>query len=163
MLKQTMTRFIRILLLAAILAGTLDAIGATTYFLLSGRSHPENIWKFVASAVFGKEALAGGTKMVLIGLFFHYFIAFCFTLAFFLLYPRMRILSDNKWIAGICYGLLVWMVMNLVVVPMTGLRKIHFQFPRVLIDIGIIVIAIGLSISLMANYYYSYSRKPIGA
>jgi hypothetical protein len=154
-----MMRFIRIVFLAALLAGTLDAIGAIINYSLSGGKDPAIIFRYIASAVFGRAAYSGGVQMVVWGIVFHYAIAWGFTVAFFLLYPRMAILSDNKWLAGLFYGIAVWMVMNLVVVPMTHARRFPFRVSGALIAMGILILAIGIPISLMAHYYYDYTEK----
>jgi hypothetical protein len=148
--------FATALLLTALIAGTLDAIGATTSYLLRGATHPENIWKYVASGVFGKTALAGGTDMVIYGLLFHYFIAFMCTLVFFLAYPQIPALARYKYIAGILYALVVWVVTNLVIVQLSRTPKGAFHLQGVLIGMGILVLAIGLPISLLA---YRWLRR----
>jgi hypothetical protein len=155
-----MSKFVKTLLLAALLAGTCDAIGASVYYMIAGGKDPMRIWKFVASAVFGKTAYEGGTQMILIGLLFHYCVAFCFTLLFFLLYPRLGILSNNKWVAALIYGPFVHLVMNFLVLPLTNLPTRHFHLKAACIDAGILIFTIGLPVSLMANYYYNYSKKP---
>jgi hypothetical protein len=156
-----MLRFIRILLLAALLAGTLDALGAILSYSLHGGKDPALIFRYIASAVFGRAAYADGTSMVIWGVVFHYAIALGFTVVFFMLYPRMAILSDNKWVAAVLYGVVVWLVMNLVVVPMTHARKLPFHISGALIGVGILILAIGIPVSLMAHYYYDYTEKPM--
>jgi hypothetical protein len=144
------------LLFTALIAGTLDAIGATTSYLLHGHNHPENIWKGVASGAFGPAALTGGTDMVIYGLLFHYFIAFMCTLVFFLVYPRIPALARHRYVAGILYALIVWVVTNLVIVQLSRIPKGPFHLQGVLIGMGILVLAIGLPISLLA---YRWLRR----
>ncbi|HXB93468.1 MAG TPA: hypothetical protein VNU72_14315, partial [Puia sp.] len=81
--------FVQALLLAALIAGTLDASAAIISYYLHGGHQPARIFRFIASGVFGKQATSGGTDMVVYGVLFHYFIAFCFTAVFFILYPRL--------------------------------------------------------------------------
>jgi hypothetical protein len=140
------------LLLTSLLAGTLDVIGATTSYLLHGNKNPAKIWRYVASGAFGTPALTGGTDMVIYGLLFHYFIAFMCTLVFFLSYTRMPALPRcDKYITGIIYALLVWVVTNLVILPLSRAPQGHFHLQTVLIGMGILVLAIGLPISLLAH------------
>jgi hypothetical protein len=143
--------FTTALLLTALIAGTLDAIGATTSFLLRGNGDPAIIWRYVASGALGPAALKGGGEMVVYGLLFHYFIAFCCTLVFFLAYPRVRALARYKYIAAIGYALLVWVITNLVIIPLSHLGMPHFHLQQVLIGMFILVLAIGLPISLLAH------------
>lgn len=142
------------IILAGLIAGTADALSATINFLLSGGSHPERIWKYVASGAFGPSALRGGTPMILAGLLFHYFIAFTFTVLFFLIYPRMSVMRKNKWVTAIAYGLFAWCVMNLLVVPLSRIPAHPLRPSRALIEAGILIIAIGLPLSLIAHARY---------
>jgi hypothetical protein len=150
-LRSNRLPFATALLLTALIAGTLDAIGATTSFLLHGNHHPSNIWRYVASGAFGTTALTGGTDMVVYGLLFHYFIAFMCTLVFFLAYPRIPALARNKYVTGIIYALIVWVVTNLVILPLSRVPTPHFRLQGVLIGMFILILAIGLPISLLAN------------
>ena len=59
---------------AGLIAGLLDISAAfIQYYSRTGRN-PLAVLKFIASGVFGKAALTGGTEMILLGLVFHYII-----------------------------------------------------------------------------------------
>ena len=88
------------------------------------------------------------------GLVFHYIIAFSFTILFFLLYPKLTILSKNRIITGIVYGLFIWAFMNLVVVPLSNVVHRPFKLEGMLINMAILVVLIGIPLSFMANAYY---------
>jgi hypothetical protein len=145
------TTFLQALLLTTLLAGSLDALSAIIQFTLAGNRPPARIFRYIASGVFGRQALSGGAPMVVYGVLFHYCFAFLFTLAFFLSYRHIPFLAAHPFISGITYGLAVWLVMNLLVVPLSriGPRPLHL-WPS-LIGMGIIMIAIGLPISLLAT------------
>ena len=57
--------------LPALLPGTLDSTAAV---ITSGKM---SVFNFVASGVFGKEALDGSTNMMIYGILFHYLITYC--------------------------------------------------------------------------------------
>ena len=149
--SERYTTFVQAVLLTTLLAGSLDALGAIIQFTLSGNRQPARIFRYIASGFFGRSALTGGTPMVVCGVLFHYFFAFLFTVTFFLFYPRIPVLSSHPIAAGVGYGLAVWIVMNLLVVPLSriGPRPLHL-WPS-LIGAGILVVAIGLPISLLAK------------
>jgi hypothetical protein len=73
------------------IAGTLDIISAFIYTSVYGRQ-PDFVLKYIASGVLGNEAFNGGTATVLLGLAIHYIIAFCWTILFFVIYPRLKFL-----------------------------------------------------------------------
>jgi hypothetical protein len=143
---------------SGLIAGVLDITAACVHFLIvSGGKSPVFIFKYIASAVFGKEqAYAEGLPMEALGLLFHFIIAMIFTAFFFFIYPRFRLLSRNIFITGLAYGIFVWLVMNLIVVPCSRLH----QFPSginssVITGIFILMFVFGLPIALFAKKYYS--------
>lgn len=141
------------------LTGTLDGIAAIIWnYITSGSINADIIFKFIASAVFGKAAFNGGIEMVVAGIVFHYLIAFLFTIAFYLLYPAFDKRLGNKYLIAVCYGVIAWLVMNLAVVPAS---KIGFQPIGVQVAItGIIImiVCIGLPIALIADKKYWASK-----
>jgi hypothetical protein len=143
------------ILQAGLIVGTLDILSAFIYYYIkSGKTNFLVIFKFIASGLFGKAAGDGGVAMILAGLILHYAIAFSFTIFFFWLYPKMNVLSKNRIVTGIVYGLFVWAVMNLVVVPLSNTVHRPFKIEGALINMGILIVCIGLPLSFMANAFF---------
>ena len=143
---------------AGILVGSFDILAAFLLVLIrTGKLQVFNILKFIASGIFGKDAAEGGLKMVIIGFIIHYTIAFIFTGLFFWLYPKMNLGSKNKWITGIVYGVLIWFVMNRIVLPLSNVVHRPFSLSNALINIGILIICIGIPLSLFARRFYRLS------
>jgi hypothetical protein len=147
------------ILQAGLIAGTLDILSAFIYYYIkSGKTNFLVIFKFIASAIFGKAAGEGGTGMILAGFILHYAIAFAFTIFFFWLYPKMNVMSKNRFVTAIVYGLFVWSVMNLIVVPLSNTVHRQFKIEGALINMGILIICIGLPLSFMANAYFKKGK-----
>jgi hypothetical protein len=129
-----------------LLTGTLDAIGAMIW---SGKIGP--LFKYIASGVFGKAAFTGGHPMVFWGIFFHYLIAYCCTAVLFLAYPMFKSAFKNKYVIGIVFAVLAWLVTNLAIVPLSaiGWRPMHLN--NILISFGILIFTIGLPTALIAD------------
>lgn len=115
------------ILKTGLLAGTLDILCALIQFYIKTGKDPAIVLGFIASGVFGKTALTGGTLMAFAGLFFHFVIAFIWTIFFFLLYPKISFLSKNKFLSGFGYGFFIWIVMTRIVVPLSNTPKIPFN------------------------------------
>jgi len=139
-----------------LLTGTLDAIAA---IIDNWKIPAAFIFKYIASGVFGKAAFAGGPNMVLWGVLFHYLISFLFTTAFFLLHPMFYSWFRNKLVTAIFYGLITWVVMNVIVLPLTNIPPQHFQLIPGLTACGILIVCIGVPVSFIATGYYFYKRK----
>jgi hypothetical protein len=143
------------ILQAWLIAGTLDILSAFIYYYIkSGKTNFLIIFQFIASGIFGKEAGAGGPAMILAGLILHYAIAFSFTIFFFWLYPKVNVMSKNRIVTAIVYGLFVWMVMNLVVVPLSNTVHRTFNLANAFINMCILIICIGLPLSFVANAFF---------
>jgi hypothetical protein len=144
---------------AGLIAGTLDILSAFIYYYIkSGKTNFLVIFKFIASAIFGKAAGEGGTGMIVIGFVLHYAIAFAFTIFFFWIYPKLNLLSKNRILVAVVYGLFVWSVMNLIVVPLSNTVHRPFKIEGVLINMGILIICVGMPLSLIANGFYRKGR-----
>jgi hypothetical protein len=172
----------RTLSLTALLAGTLDMSAAIVqvYFMYGHGSNlkpgpdntpqpvsfltylthggPDRICKSIASGIFGSEATSGGVLMAAWGLVIHFMIAFLFTAFLFLIYPVIAKAIKNKFIIAILYGLFIWAVMNLIVVPLSISHKLPSIAWKTLIDEGILTCMIGLPVALIAHRYYSRKR-----
>ncbi len=151
---------------AGLIVGTLDILSAFIYyFIKTGKKDFESILKYIASAIFGKEAFAGGSLMILTGLALHYIIAFTFTIFFFWLFTKIKILSKNKILTGIVYGIFIWVIMNLVVVPLSNITRRPFNLNNAIINALILIICIGIPLSFIANGFYkknNYVRRNNG-
>jgi len=171
------SNFLKAFFLTGLLAGSLDAIAAMTQFMIKNNGgDPLKVWRYVASGVLGQEVMTKNIWLIAgLGLLFHFCIAFTFTLFFYLIFPKIKFLSKNLIITGLGYGIFVWLVMNLLIVPLSnvsskgklwgsipdanGIKHIVFQFPpnptQMIIGILIIMLCVGLPIALMAGRYYS--------
>jgi uncharacterized membrane protein YagU involved in acid resistance len=140
---------------AGFIVGCLDIISALIYFRIRTGRDPLIVLKYISSAVLGKSAFTGGTSVVLLGLLFHFLIAFAFTLLFFLLYPKLANIRKNRLLLGILYGLFIWTIMNLLIVPSTLITRAPFNWTGAIINMLILIVAIGIPLSWMANRYYA--------
>ncbi len=147
---------IKAILLATLIAGTLDIIAAITVNgLMSGNFQPMRILQGIASGAIGRSAFEGGIGMAIVGLLFHYCFALMFATVYFLLFPYLPFLQRYPILWGMLYGVVAWAIMNGVVIPLSKLRPAPFNWERAMINIVILMFMIGLPIALMARKYYS--------
>ncbi len=141
-----------VLAATGVVAGAVDATAASVQYYLRTGNSPAGVWRYVASALLGANARAGGTGTVVIGLLMHFGIAFGWTLLFFLAAARWRALRASPWVIGPLYGLFVWAMMTRVLVPLT---RIGPPGPFVLSQAAtaalIIVVCVGTPIALGAR------------
>ena len=162
---MTSTKFIKAVLITGLIAGTLDAAAASIQYYINTGNNPARVFRYIASAIFGAQTKTGDLYgWAAVGLFFHFLIATIWALFFFLFYRPVKKLIENKYVAGVLYGLFVWGIMSLLVVPIAFGMDLGKQAETVLsearlknslIAMGILIVAIGLPVSLMAERYYS--------
>jgi uncharacterized membrane protein YagU involved in acid resistance len=143
------------ILKAGLLAGLLDISAAFINFYVKTGKNPLVILKFIASGVFGSAAFSGGPEMAVLGLLFHFLIALLFAAIFFILVARILPTASNKLLTGILYGLFIWLVMNLLVVPLSSAPKQPFILPDAILNAAILVVCVGIPISYC---YYNSTR-----
>lgn len=146
------------ILRAGLLAGTLDGLAAAlSYFLQTGKS-PVNVFKFVASGAFGPAALTAPDSVAVWGVLFHFFIATGFAALFVLAYPRVAVLRKNWVVIGLAYGLFAWLVMNLVVVPLSNTPLTPLRPIGAVRGVVIVMLCVGLPIAWVTHRFFANRR-----
>lgn len=149
----------KVITLTCLLVGTLDIIAAIIDSYVRFRTSPVVLLQFIASGIFGRAAFSGGLTMAFAGLIFHFFIASCWTLLFFSLYPKLKISSSYKVTSGIVYGIIIWCIMNLIVVPLSDTPKLTFHWGHAIMGALYLISLIGLPISLIYHRYYQKGEQ----
>ena len=147
-------RLVIAILEAGLVAGTMDWIGAVTVFMLRGGSGPEQIFIFIASALIGDKANAMEQWIPYFGFAMHYAIAYSWTILFFIAYPRIAAMRANPLLVGPAYGVIVWLVMNLVVLPLTLLPPRPIVLQSAVIGAFVLMVCIGTPLAFFARRYY---------
>jgi uncharacterized membrane protein YagU involved in acid resistance len=107
------------LCIGALVAGTFDICYATGFSYLRSGVPPGRVLRFVASGLVGASAFNGGTSIAALGLALHFLIAFIVTTIFFAAAAALPSLTRRPIVIGALYGLVVYIVMNYVVLPLS--------------------------------------------
>jgi len=160
-----MKSFFRTVILTGLFVGATDLIAAyVTQFIKTGKFDDKMLY-YIAGGGLGLEiSMKGGFWIGLLGVFFHFFIAFAFTLFFFLIFPKLKFLWYNKYVVGLLYGLFVNKFMAWVVLPFTALppNKAGFNFKEFLVGGLVLGIVLGIPIAWSAFKYYGVESKQKG-
>ena len=137
--------------IATLVSGTLDILFAMILTLWFGRQIP-NMLRFVASGPF-PAATDMGTGGAVLGLVVH-FTLMAIMATIFMLIVRARLQwLDKPWLAALVYGLVTYVAMNLVVVPL----RFHSPLPPKTISIATQlfahVILVGVPFALIGRRY----------
>ncbi|MGH1338000.1 MAG: DUF1440 domain-containing protein [Aureispira sp.] len=149
---------IKNILWAGLIAGTLDAIaGVIVYYIYFG-FNPFQVLQFIASGVYGPEAIDSGIPMMLAGTFFHYLIAFVVAVIYFIAFPKIKLLRTNVVVMGLIFGAAIWGVMNLLILPSSNIPKAPFDAGLAVIGIIWHMVLVGLPIALITANYFSEEK-----
>jgi len=152
MLANNIMHSTKTILKAALIVGTLDITGAfTQFYIKTGKAPFKPVLTFVASGLLGKRAFTNGSGMMLIELLIHYCIAATFALFFFFTIAKTQFAREHKFLTGILYGAFIWIVMNLLVLPITRSPKLPKDFWGVAIGMLILILCIGIPLSYVAG------------
>jgi hypothetical protein len=104
---------------AGCVSGALDIVSAFASYAAQGATVP-GILKYIASGVFGAAAMQGGMGMVWAGLFFHFALTTAMAVIFLFAALKVRALVSHPWLWGSVYGVLTWIGMVYIVVPLSA-------------------------------------------
>jgi hypothetical protein len=111
---------IRYVLLGGLALGTLDLAFAMSYWGISRGVSPVRVLQSVSRGVLGTASFQGGAGTAVLGAVLHYFIATCMVLAYYLVSRGAPALTRRPIAYGLPYGLLLFLIMNLVVLPLSA-------------------------------------------
>lgn len=148
----------RPILLAWLVAGTLDIGIALTWYPITAGADPLRILQRIASGLLGASAFQGGAATAALGVLCHYGIALIWTIVFFAIYPRLPLLARSRVLSSVLYGSVVSAAMTFVVVPLSRVSPRPFNLHAFLVATVILWIAIGAPLTIVAGGYYG--RRP---
>jgi hypothetical protein len=149
-------QYFKAIALSCLIAGTLDISDAFIFSYFYRGTLPTRILQSIASGVLGRAAFTQGARSALLGLFFHYLIATT-AATLYILASRRLPLSRHPFLWGGLYGLVVYIVMNYVVFPLSkiGLRPIPPLIPLIN-GVAALVFFIGIPVALIARRYIPF-------
>jgi hypothetical protein len=135
-------------------AGTLDISENIIFNYFRGIT-PKMIFQFIASGLIGMRSIHLGAASVALGVVIHYCIALTWTAIFYLASRRIGVLTQRPVISGLAYGGVIYLVMNLVVLPLTLVPHVKAaRTPAVLIsNVLALLLCMGLPVSLLVKRY----------
>jgi uncharacterized membrane protein YagU involved in acid resistance len=135
------------ILYGALVVGTLDILDAIIFFGLRNGATPGSIFQTIAGGLMGRDAAReSGLSAALLGAFLHYFIAFSIVLVFYLASRKFLFLTRHPWISGTIYGVLAYLFMNVVVLPLSALHSPINLTPSIGLLNGVLIHIFGIGI-----------------
>jgi hypothetical protein len=115
-----MASAVRSVIRIGLIAGMLD-ITENMVFNAVRHITPTQIFQYIASGLTGRWAFHAGMESVVLGVAIHYAIALFWTAVYYAASRRLGILIRRPVVSGLAYGAVVYLIMNLAVLPLTHL------------------------------------------
>lgn len=112
---------LRTMLTGGLIAGALDLTFAFVFYWPQG-ARPRSTLQFIASGVLGPASFDGGWASAALGAFFHFFISVCAAGIYTVASRRCAFLTRRWVIAGAIFGVLMYIAMRYVVVPLSAIK-----------------------------------------
>lgn len=141
-----MSRILISALLAAVAAGVPDVFVAA----LLSRAPPGKVLQTIASGVLGEASYAGGSASVTLGLCLQIAMSFVIALIYDIAFFQSPMISRSPLMFGALYGIVIFVVMNFVVVPLSRTHP-KFQWDlKSVVAMTIVMVLFAEIISLIA-------------
>ncbi len=112
----------RAVLTGALVVGVLDGLDALVFFGLRGAA-PHRIFQGIASGLLGAAAFQGGAATTTLGVALHFLVALLIVLTCFVLSGFIPVLTERPVIGGALFGVIAYIVMNYVVIPLSATAR----------------------------------------
>jgi hypothetical protein len=150
------------ILYGGLVVGILDGLFALVFYGLILGAKPMRIFQSVASGLLGKAAYEGGIQTFLLGILLHFVVASCIAAVYYVASLKLPVLIHHAVVCGLIYGMLAYLGMNYVVIPLSaiGLRPTSLRlFLPAFIGHAFLV---GLPIALLARRSAKANKRDDG-
>ena len=149
----THNSLLRLIALGAIIIGTVQSvIQEWIVYSLVQKNPFTSVLQYIASAVMGNAAFEGGIATALFGLLLHFIVSFVIAGVFILSVDRIQFLRRYAIAGALLYGFGVFIVMNLIVVPLSAAPPLPAPTVPQLVEVILEhVLVIGLSLGILVR------------
>ena len=141
---------VRAIVFGALTVGCLDGLDAIIFFGFRGAS-PLRIFQSIASGLLGKASFQGGITTALLGVAIHFGIALAVVAFYAWASQHLPALARQPLVWGSLYGIGVYLVMNLVVLPLSAAASPAPSLPVLVNGLAIHIVGVGVPSALFAQ------------
>ena len=152
-LPSDRTSLLRLSVIGGLIIGTADAI-IYHWFVSSvlGGYPLTAVYQYIASGVLGESAFAGSIATALLGMLFHYIVSFVVAGVFFLSANRISLLRRYPMVGSFLYGFGVFVVMNMIVIPLSAAPPLPAPTtPQLILNLMDHVLVVGLPLGILVR------------
>ncbi len=139
------------ILYGGLVIGILDGLFALVFYGLILGATPMRIFQSVASGLLGKASYEGGIPTFLLGILLHFVVALCIAAVFYVVSLKLPVLIHHAVVCGLIYGMLAYLGMNYVVIPLSAIGFRPFSLSLFLPAFIGHALLVGLPIALIVR------------
>lgn len=139
------------ILYGGLAVGILDGLFALIFYGLILGVKPLRIFQSVASGVLGRASFEGGVRTFLLGILLHFVVATCIAAVYYGASLKLPVLIHRAVISGLVYGMIAYLGMNYVVIPLSAASSGRFSLRTFLPAFIGHAFLVGLPIALIAR------------
>ena len=139
------------ILYGGLVIGILDGLFALVFYGLILGVKPLRIFQSVASGLLGRASFDGGVQTFLLGILLHFVVATCIAAVYYAASLMLPVLIRHAVVSGLIYGLLAYVVMNYVVIPLSAAGPGRFSWRTFLPAFIAHAFLVGLPVALLAR------------
>jgi hypothetical protein len=140
------------ILYGGLVVGILDGLFALVFYWLILGVQPVRIFQSIAAGLLGRASYEGGTQTFLLGLLLHFVVATCIAAVYYAASLKLPVLIRHPVASGVVYGMLAYLVMNYVVIPLSAIGSRPSPPPGVFLPaLAAHAFLVGLPVALLAR------------
>ena len=144
-------RYVLSAMVIVFVLATTDLIFACTYWRVTYDVPPSRLIQNIASGLLGKHAFAGGENTVLLGVVLQYFMISLMVGMYYIASRRLKALNERPWMWGLLYGVVLYLTMNHVVVPLSAAPRGPVIASWIILSI-LVHLIIGITVAFGARW-----------
>jgi uncharacterized membrane protein YagU involved in acid resistance len=138
------------ILVGGLIVGTLDLVYA---ILVYSPQNPIRVPQGIASGVMGMKSYSGGAPAAALGVILHFIIALGAATVYYVASRKLGVLVQRAVLFGLIYGVLVYLFMHVIVLPLSAAPKGHMPWIYQASEFVEHWFCVGLPIALSVRHY----------
>lgn len=142
---------LKAILAAGLIGGALDLLFAVSFAGYNGAA-PSRVFQTIASGLMGDAAFASGSSVAVLGVGCHFAISILWAVVFAIAARLLPVLARRPFVAGLAFGLIVFLCMRLLVLPLSAYpHPVTFKPLSTALDVLSHMLLFGVPIALIVS------------
>ena len=148
---MTQRPILKAILIGGLIGGALDLLFAVSFAGYNGVA-PSRIFQTIASGLLGDAAFSGGGGVAALGVSCHFALSVLWAVVFAIAAWQLPVLARRPFVAGLAFGLIVFLDMRLLVLPLSAYpHPVTFKPLATVLDLLSHMLLFGVPIAMIVS------------